>query len=215
MPSFTPIRDAANKIVDLSPRDQHQPTGFAALLAETMEATGAAPAPAPAAPAEEPRAPRSFGRIELAGVVIGLVIALALFAVFNWLVPAQEAPRAPVRPTVATTAAPTAAAPAAVATTAPTATPEPATDTPEPPTQTAVVVYIEKPCDPNVNPAFVARLDVYAGSVPLGFVSVPSCESMEAAQADAEQLAAEMRTRYQAAIAPPPTATTVAPYQVR
>ena len=46
--------------------------------------------------------------------------------------------------------------------------------------------------DPS-NPPFVVQLDVYAGDVPLGVVTGTSCESLEAARANAEEGAAQMR----------------------
>jgi len=99
MANLTPIRDAAGDIIDLVPAGQS--TGFAALLAETMAATGAAPAAVERPQEEETQRPRTFGRREIAGIVCGLVVALALIALINWAMPAQEAPRAPALPTAA------------------------------------------------------------------------------------------------------------------
>lgn len=187
MANLTPIRDAAGDIIGLAPSGQHQPTGFAALLAETMAATGATVAAVGPEQAEEPPSRHSIGRFELAGIVCGLVVALVLIALINSLMPAQEAPRAPAQPTT-TQQQPTIAAPAVAAPVAPTATPAPTTATPEPPTQTPAVVYVETAC-------YSVTEDVYSADkrAVIGQVTGQSCESQEAAQAAADALAAAMR----------------------
>lgn len=105
MASFTPVRDTANKIIDLAPRDEHQPTGFASLLADTMAAVGATPAPAPEqdAPREATRtpAPWRLSRAELAALVACLVLGLALIALLNERTSLQEGPRPTYQPTAA------------------------------------------------------------------------------------------------------------------
>ena len=174
MANLTPIRDDAGNIVGLGPREK--PGGFAALLADTMTAVGAKQEQA------EPPARRPFGRFEAAAVVCGLVVAVVLIVLVNRVTPTQEAPRAPVRPTVAQSTPASAAVPVV----APTATPESPTPTEAPPTQTPVVVIVEQAC-------YSVTQDVYAGSRPLGTVTGQSCESQETAQAAADQLAAEMR----------------------
>ena len=151
---------------------------FSALVADTMTAVGAKGE----TKAEE--TPRSaIGRLEIAGIAVGLVVALALIVLIGRVAPAQEAPKPTARPAV-----PTAVAPAIIPaltplpTEAPSVTPEPA-PTPEP---EIVYVEVEKPC-------YSVTMDVYDGSRPLGTVTGQSCESQDAAQAAADQLAAEMR----------------------
>lgn len=100
MANLTPIRDVAGDIIGLAPAGQ-QPTGFAALLAETMAATGATPAAVEPEQEEATHAPRSIGRLELAGLVCGLLLAAVLIVLINHLMPAQEPPRAPALPTAA------------------------------------------------------------------------------------------------------------------
>ena len=164
---------------DRDERGRLRAPGFAALLAETMAATGAAPAPEEKAP---PRRP--IGRLEIAGIVAGLVVATALIVLVNRVVPAQDAPRPTAAPAQAP---PTVAAPVVI----PVVTPLPteAPPTPEPPTQTPAVVVVEVPAPP----CYSVTQDVYDGSRPLGTVTGTSCESQEAAQAAADQLAKHMR----------------------
>lgn len=137
-----------------------------------------------------PERPRwKVGKLEAAGLVSGLVLAVALIAGMNVFLPARTT--RPARPTAlpAATSAPTRTpAPTATATAAPTATSEP-TATPEPPpTPEPQVIYVEPPCDPQ-NPPYQVRQQV--GD--LGHVVGFSCNSVEEAQANADRLAAEMR----------------------
>jgi hypothetical protein len=142
----------------------------------------------PAVPKEEETqpAPRRLGRLELAGLVSGGVLAVALIAGLNAFTPAQAPRNAPTTapaPTTTPTQAPT-------PTDAPTATQEPPTATPEPPPPTPepVIVYQEPPCDPQ-NPPYQVRQQV--GD--LGHVVGFSCSSVEDAQRNADQLAEQMR----------------------
>lgn len=169
-------------------------TGFAATLQDTMQATGAAPKPT----APEPPTPRSFGRREIAMIVAGLVVALIAVVLVS-----RAAPTASTLPTIAATptAQPTTEQrPLMVYDTIQTAIPEPSpteapTATPEPPTQTPAVVYIEvaPPCDP-ANPPYVVEQEVRDDrGIPLGIVTGTSCESQDAARANADALAEEMK----------------------
>ena len=74
------------------------------------------------------------------------------------------------------------------------------------PAPTPVYVYVEPPCDPTVNPRYVAQIDVSVDGRPLGQVTGQSCDSQAAAQADAETQAAAMR-----ASAPTPCPTWAGP----
>jgi hypothetical protein len=168
-------------------------SGFAATLQETMQATGAAKP----APKEEPPAARSFGRREAAMLVAGLVVAIALIA----LVGRQSDPQ-PAQSTQSTAApamAPAATQERSTATRAPTAEPSPTpapTATTAPPTPEPEVIYIEVApmCDPNVNPLYSVAMEVYGDRrQPLGVVTGVSCDSQAAAQANAVQLAAELK----------------------
>jgi hypothetical protein len=144
---------------------------------------------------EETPPPWRPGRLELAGIVGGLLLAAALVAGLNvlWPAPAPRltrptaAPAPTARPTVTT--APTAA---------PTTTPEPPTETPAPPpTPEPVIIIQEPPCDPTINPRYVVELDLS----PLGRARGVSCNSQEEAAANAEAQAALVR----AAFEPTPT----------
>lgn len=106
MGSFAPIRDSAGGIIGMQAKDE---TLFAETLRETMDAVGATEAPK-----EEGTQParRRFGRLELAGVACGLVLAVAAIAAMNAFTPVQ-------RPLAQPTAAPAATA---VPTTRPTPT---------------------------------------------------------------------------------------------
>jgi hypothetical protein len=80
------IRDQAGQIVGFgSPDDAPQ---FAAMMQESMSAVGASPAPAPESAVEQPAPRRTFGRVELAGSVAGLIVALALIALITQVAPA-------------------------------------------------------------------------------------------------------------------------------
>lgn len=103
MGSFAPIRDTTGGIVGM------QETQFAQTLHETMAAVGATEPEA-----QKDTAPRPAwrpGRLELAGVVCGLVLAAALIAALNtfWPAPAPRlsAPTAAPAPTAMPTIAPT------------------------------------------------------------------------------------------------------------
>jgi hypothetical protein len=179
MGAFTPIRDDAGGIVGM------QETQFAQTLASTMAAVGATEPPEEAHAAPERPAWR-VGRLELAGIVGGLLLAVALIAGMNALAPAP----APRLPTVTAAPAPTSAP---TPTIAPTATQEPTqeppTATPAPvPTPEPQIIYVAPPCDPQ-NPPYQVRQQV--GD--LGHVVGFSCDSVEEAQANADRLAAEMR----------------------
>jgi hypothetical protein len=185
MANLTPIRDDAGNIVGLGPR--RPVAGFATLLDDTMTAVGATPAHEEE---EEARPPRSFGRLELAGIVYGLILAGALIVLVNRVVPAQEVPPTIIAtPTVQPTSV---SRPLTVYDQIQTAIPPteaPPTATPEPPTQTPVVVYVEQP------PCYSVTQDVYSADkrAVIGTVTGQSCESQEAAQAAADTRAAEMR----------------------
>lgn len=142
---------------------------------------------------EEAQPRRSIGRVELAGIVCGLVLTVALFVLFGRTVPAQDAPQPTARPTVAQ-AAPLTVYDQIQTSVPPSATPELPTATPEPPTQTPAVVYVEvaPPCDPS-NPPYQAQVEVYDGARPLGTVRGTSCGSQADAQANADALAAAMK----------------------
>jgi hypothetical protein len=137
-----------------------------------------------------PRKPWRPSRLEVAGLVSGLVLAVALIAALNAFTPAP-APRSVPTPAPAATSAPT---PTQAPTQAPTATPEPPTATPEPPPPTPEpqVIYVEPPCDPQ-NPPYQVRQQV--GD--LGHVVGFSCSSVEEAQANAAMLAEQMRAAAQ------------------
>jgi hypothetical protein len=70
--------------------------------------------------------------------------------------------------------------------------PDLAEPTPKP-TPERIYVPVEPPCDVAVNPRYVAQLDVSLDGRPLGQVTGRSCDSQDAAQADAETQAAVMR----------------------
>jgi hypothetical protein len=150
--------------------------------------------PAPVSAVGEETRPMRLGRFELAGGVAGLVVALALMVLVGRVVPAgQDAPAPVVAPALP---APSQMQPrptrTPTITPAPTATAVPPTPTAEPPTPQVIYVEVAPPCDVN-DPPFVVQLDVYDGSVPLGQVTGTSCESLQAAHANAEERAAEMR----------------------
>src|SRR6185295_16831336 len=99
MAHLKPVRDAAGTIIGLTPRDARTPQ-FSQMLAETMHAVGAAPASASAqAPADGAAArPFRLGRVELAALLSGLVVALILIALITRVTPAQDGLRAPAQP---------------------------------------------------------------------------------------------------------------------
>ena len=198
MTRLTPIRDAAGEIIGLAPRSQDATPRFDQLLAETMAAVGAPSSTQVASTALDGEAAhRSHdGRLELVAVVAGLLIALALIVLINWLTPTHLAQRPAHRPTLA--AAPSTEAPtlAPTATPTPSATPSPPTATAEPPTPQIVSIEVAPPCDP-ANPPYSVTVDVYDGDRPLGRSTGTSCESQAAAEANANALAAEMRQAHQ------------------
>jgi|SRR6185295_1505567 len=147
--------------------------------ARTWSNRRSAPAAVPPADAQ----PRTDRRL-VAGIVGALVVVLAVIGAISFL-PSPTTRRPP-----ATNAAPAVVPPTAApaATIAPSATPAPPTATAEPPTQTPVVVYVETAC-------YSVTQDVYSPTTRavIGVVTGTSCESQEAAQANADTLAAEMK----------------------
>lgn len=163
----------------------------AASLAD-VGATPAEPAPTEQSVEMQPQLPVATYR-QLFGALA--IVAVALLAVY--------ALRPSTRPTPTTPApamAPAATAAPPTATIAPTAEPSPTappTATPEPPTAEPEVIYIEvaPPCDP-ANPPYVVEQEVRDDrGIPLGTVTGTSCESQDAARANAAQLAEEMREK--------------------
>jgi hypothetical protein len=103
MPAYEPIRDQFKQIVGMRRRRaQEAESQFGTLLRETMTAVGANSAPAAPAPPqapEEQEPPRvRFGHLELAGLVCGLVLALALIALVNRIAPPAPSDRMAVSP---------------------------------------------------------------------------------------------------------------------
>jgi hypothetical protein len=150
--------------------------------------------PTPASAVEEETRRVRLGRLELAGGVLGLMLALMLIIFIERVVPARQEERAPAA--IPALPAPTRVQPSPTRTPTRTPTPSPTaippTPTVEPPTPQVIYVEVAPPCDPS-NPPFVVQQDVYDGTVPLGWVTGSSCESLEAARANAEAHAAEMR----------------------
>ncbi len=181
MTAFTPVRDEGGGIIGMRPQgDESQ---FSQTLADTMTAVGATK---PAPEGRDTPLP-VVGRAHLAGIVGGLVAALALVAALNLAqTPASEnqarsAPAASTR-----TPAPTATLPP---TSAPTATPEPPTPlpTPEP------IVIVQPPIQ-----CYTITLDVTdAHGTPIGIATGESCESREAAQANAAAQAEQVRAAHE------------------
>ena len=98
MPAYEPIRDQFKQIVGMRLRHaQEAESQFGTLLRETMMAVGAnstAAAPALVQAPEESESPRvRFGRLELAGLVGGLVLTLALIVLINRIAPAAPSSR--------------------------------------------------------------------------------------------------------------------------
>jgi len=178
--------------VQITDADRDPVTGR--ILVDPAERAAHATAPATPAPPRRlsnrrgqpttaPAARSHRGTLGLVGGLLGGLLLIALSA--RWLPGAAAPPAERAAPTLVVTAP--AARPAIVPTTAPTATPAPPTATPEPaPTPEPQIIYVEKPC-------YSVTLDVYDGSRPLGQVTGTSCESQEAAQANADALAAAMR----------------------
>lgn len=186
MSAFTPIRDSAGGIVGMQPKEEG--SVFAEMLQETMDAVGATEPEK-----DETPAPRRLGRLEMAGIVGGLVLAVAAIAALNVFTPAR-APRSVPTAMPAGTSAPTRTptqAPTATATA--TLTPEPPTAVP-PPTQEVIYVEVPPACDPFTNPRYVVAIDLS----PIGSVRGVSCVSQEEATANANQLAADMRATAEA-----------------
>jgi hypothetical protein len=98
MPAYEPIRDQFKQIVGMRLRQaQEAESQFGTLLRETMTAVGASSTPAAPASAQapdehEPSRVR-FGRLELAAVAVGLVLALALITLINRIAPPEASNR--------------------------------------------------------------------------------------------------------------------------
>lgn len=177
MAHLTPIRDAAGGIIGLRPKgDESQ---FAATLADTMTVVGEAPAA---------EAPRPADVRSLAMIVAGLIAALILVAGLNLL----QQPAANDQPP---RSAPTAAPVLPTATRAPTVTPVPTsvpTAVPEPPT--AVVIIQQAP----PVQCWTVTLDVTdQRGIPIGIAEGYSCESQDAARANAETRAEQVRATHE------------------
>lgn len=143
---------------------------------------------------------RPLGKLEAAGAVCGLLLAVAAIAALNAFAPVAPrlpSPTAAPAPTLTMVSTPTRTS---TPTPTPSPTPEPPTATQEPP-PTAEVVYVpvEPPCDPMVNPRYVVELDLS----PFGRARGVSCNSQEEAAANAEAQAAQVRAAFE------PTATVV------
>jgi hypothetical protein len=255
MSSFAPIRDEEGGIVGMQPNDG---TLFARTLAETMTAMGATEHEDEPAAAPE-RARWRPGRLELVGMVCGLLLAVAAIAALNAFSPApapRTMPTALVAPTAAPSPRPTPqqqdayAAPdgAQLGTIPLTATlayqhssypgwggvawqgaivwveadpaqlaqlPDlapPPTAAPRPPTlpaEPAAAPAAAPACDVTVNPAYVVKIAVLGPrGEPLGSATGVSCVSQDEAQANADALADQVRSRAataDAADAPTPT----------
>ena len=130
----------------------------------------------PAAGPEEttPRPRWRPSRLELAGIVVGPVLAAALLAALNVFWPAPGPRSVPTaRPAPTTAPAPT-CPPTAAATTTPTTMPEPSATPAPPPTPEPIIIVQPPPCDPLVNPRYTVHLDVS----PIGSVTGVSCNSL-------------------------------------
>jgi hypothetical protein len=177
MSHLTPIRDDAGGIVGLQPKGEK--SQFAATLADTVQALGPEPTPPVAAPVE------SRG---LAMIVGGLVAALALVAALNVFQTPTGRP-APVAPTAAP--APPTARRTPTAAPVPTSTP---TALPEPPTQTPIVIVQQAP----PIQCWTVTLDVTdAHGTPIGIATGESCDSQEAARANAEAHAEQVKATHE------------------
>jgi hypothetical protein len=174
MAHFIPVRDATGKIIDTRPKGEE--SAFAATLAETMDALGPAPAQ-PVAPPVEARG--------LAMIVAGLVLALIVVAGLNLA-------RAPAPPPTVSTPAPAPPTRTMTRTVAPSPTSAP-TATPAPPTQTPVVIVERAP----PVQCYSVTLDVTDDrGTPIGIATGESCESQDAAQANAEAQAEQVRAAH-------------------
>lgn len=175
MAHLTPIRDAAGSIVGLQPKGEE--SQFATTLADTMDALGPEPAPLVTPPVE------ARG---MAMIVGGLVLALIVVAGLNLV-------RTPVAPPAAPTTLPAPPTATRTSTTLPSPTIAP-TATPEPPTQTPVIVVEQAP----PVQCYSVTLDVTdARGIPIGIATGESCESREAAQANAEAQAEQVRATHE------------------
>src|SRR5689334_4747192 len=129
-------RDADGKI-RVTPPERH--------LADLLP-----PAPIQARPAEEETQRWRLGRLELAGSVLGLVLALALIVFIERVVPTRQEARAPVvaPPLPAATRVRPSPTRTPTRTPTPTATAVPPTLTPtvEPPTPQVIYVQVPPPC---------------------------------------------------------------------
>lgn len=180
MAHLTPIRDAAGSIIGLRPKGADE-SQFAATLADTMSAVGVQEA-------EGQPAPPAATRAHLAMIAGGLVTALALVGALNLV----QRPAAVEQPPHT---APTHAPAPPTRTIAPTVTPMPTrapTATPEPPTQTPVVI-VQPPVQ-----CYSVTLDVTdAHGTPIGIATGESCESQDAARANAEAQAEQVRATHE------------------
>lgn len=201
-----PVRDEKGRIIRLRRPDEVDidSTLFADTLASTMVAVAAPDdqvlvdlLDAPAAPAPARPGRRRITRYDVAAVVIGLLVLVAVIGAVNTFAPERPRPLAlaTARPAAAATArgATVTPVPSLTATAPPTSTPRP-TDTPVPaptpelPSQEPIIIIQSPPCDPLVNPRFVVRLDL----PPYGSATGVSCSSLEEAQANADAYAAQV-----------------------
>lgn len=184
MANFAPIRNAAGRIIGMQPKEEVG--AFASVLQDTMQAVGIVE--------PEPEGKKHSGggaRYEAAAFVLGALLALALIAGLGLGrgapvstsvdKPAATLPAPPTR-TIAPTRAPD-----------PTIAPSPLPPTVEPPAPAAAPepVVIVQPVEVRCYSVTINVLD--ARSYPIGTVEGSSCESQEAAQANAAQLAEQMR----------------------
>lgn len=188
MAHLTPIRDEAGAIVDLRP--QGEASQFTATLAETMAAVGAGEATPAAMPAPGSSMPPALGRHQVAMIVVGLVAAIALVGALNLV----RSPAAPA-PSPAPTAVPVlTSTPAPTTTPTPTATP---TSTPAPTPEPPTPIVIIQPPPPPIQ-CYTVRLDVTdERGIPIGIAEGYSCESYEAAQANAAAQAEQVKATHQ------------------
>lgn len=183
MGHFAPIRNAAGRIIGMQPKEEVG--AFASVLQDTMQAVGIVE------PEPEGRKHSGRSRYEAAAFVLGVLLALALIAGLGLGrgapvstsvdKPVATLPAPPTR-TIAPTRAPD-----------PTIAPSPLPPTVEPPAPAAAPepVVIVQPVEVRCYSVTVNVLD--NRSYPIGTVEGSSCESQEAAQANADALAKQMR----------------------
>lgn len=145
-------------------------------------------APAPPKEGESPRKPWRPSKMELAALVSGLVLVVAVIAFLNSFTPAR-APRSGPTVLPVATMTPMVVTPTRTATATATPTEVPPTPEPPPPTPEVVYVPVAPPCNPEVNPRFSVHIDLS----PLGSVTGVSCDSLAEAQTNANRLADDMR----------------------